>query len=157
MATSGCVLCGAPTGLFKHGGAKRRCARHSTSGGFHRKKRTTEQHRKFNRRYIEKHPEKVRAIWAAAGRTSKPKRAALILAASDGTLTTEAVVALFAAAADCPYCSMMMRSRDKSLDHKIPLSRGGLHGISNVTICCKRCNTSKGVKLLSEWRPDLAA
>ncbi len=40
-----------------------------------------------------------------------------------------------------------MRSKDKSLDHVIPLVALGAHSISNVVICCKSCNARKGARL----------
>jgi hypothetical protein len=39
-----------------------------------------------------------------------------------------------------------------SLDHMIPLSRGGSHGIGNLTPMCRGCNSSKGAKTIAEWR-----
>ena len=69
----------------------------------------------------------------------------------DGTLTSDAIKQLFDAAKDCPHCCREMTTSTKSLDHVIPLSRGGWHSISNVEVCCLSCNASKSSKLLSEW------
>lgn len=38
------------------------------------------------------------------------------------------------------------------MDHVIPLSRGGRHAIANVLPACRKCNLSKGSKLLMEWK-----
>jgi len=38
----------------------------------------------------------------------------------------------------------------KHLDHVIPLSRGGLHALSNLRPACQSCNLRKGNKLLKE-------
>lgn len=81
----------------------------------------------------------------------KERRAQRIAATCDGTLTGEVIVALFAAAKDCHYCGHLMRSVDKSLDHKTPLSAGGAHSITNVVVCCKTCNTFKGKQTIDEW------
>lgn len=45
-----------------------------------------------------------------------------------------------------------------TIDHVIPLSRGGAHRWSNVCLACWRCNLSKGNRLLAEWvrRPKAA-
>lgn len=49
----------------------------------------------------------------------------------------------------CAYCGA---SEDITLDHVIPLKRGGTHGIGNIVAACRTCNSSKGAKLLVEWR-----
>ena len=79
----------------------------------------------------------------------KVKRAGLIESNSDGTLTGEIIVALYAAARICPYCHRSMPSSQKSLDHVVALTRGGAHSIENVVVVCKTCNTRKGRKDLT--------
>jgi 5-methylcytosine-specific restriction endonuclease McrA len=69
----------------------------------------------------------------------------------DGSLTQAVVRALFSAATKCPYCWQPMRSKDKSLDHKQPLSRGGWHSVTNVIVCCLRCNSRKHGRPWTEW------
>lgn len=49
----------------------------------------------------------------------------------------------------CAYCG----SAAESVDHVIPLSRGGAEAEENLVPACQHCNKSKGAKLLSEWRP----
>jgi 5-methylcytosine-specific restriction endonuclease McrA len=49
----------------------------------------------------------------------------------------------------CAYCK---NEFDKlTIDHVVPLSRGGLHEYDNIVPSCGPCNRSKGKKLLSEW------
>lgn len=48
----------------------------------------------------------------------------------------------------CTYCAQLKKLE---LDHVVPLSRGGAHDIENAVGACKRCNCSKGARLLSEW------
>jgi hypothetical protein len=81
----------------------------------------------------------------------KKNRAMHIDARNDGTLTPESLRSLFAEAKNCPYCKAPMRSQDKSLDHIVPLTRGGWHSLTNACVCCKTCNTSKGNRTLDEW------
>lgn len=47
---------------------------------------------------------------------------------------------------ECQYCG----SRADSIDHVHPKSRGGLHSWDNVVAACRRCNTAKRDRLLSE-------
>ena len=58
----------------------------------------------------------------------------------------------------CGYCGVTMRfgvegyADDKaSIDHIIPLSKGGDHTFDNTLLCCLLCNTRKGNLSLSEW------
>ena len=42
-------------------------------------------------------------------------------------------------------------SKEATLDHVLPLSRGGLSTFDNMKLCCKNCNNLKGDLLLSEF------
>lgn len=48
----------------------------------------------------------------------------------------------------CAYCA---ERSDLTMDHVVPLSRGGRHAIGNILPACDRCNKSKGGLLLVEW------
>src|SRR5437868_9620515 len=52
----------------------------------------------------------------------------------------------------CWYCNCVLSERTWSLDHVIPLSRGGTDHQGNLVAACKRCNSSKGNKTIPEWR-----
>jgi 5-methylcytosine-specific restriction endonuclease McrA len=49
------------------------------------------------------------------------------------------------------------RPTDRTIDHVIPVSRGGQHVPDNLVAACKRCNCSKGTKLIGEWTWEMAA
>jgi 5-methylcytosine-specific restriction endonuclease McrA len=49
----------------------------------------------------------------------------------------------------CAYCN---ERAPLTMDHVIPLSRGGRHAIGNLQPVCEQCNKRKGAMLLSEWR-----
>jgi 5-methylcytosine-specific restriction endonuclease McrA len=87
---------------------------------------------------------------------TKAKRRKQIDETNDGTLTGDVIVRLFANAKHCHYCGRRMRSVEKSLDHVIPLDRGGAHSIHNVVVACKPCNFSKHTLTVEEWRARAA-
>ena len=49
----------------------------------------------------------------------------------------------------CFKCGSM---ESQSLDHIIPISRGGNHSVGNIMTLCFTCNASKNARLLVEWR-----
>jgi 5-methylcytosine-specific restriction endonuclease McrA len=52
----------------------------------------------------------------------------------------------------CVYCNL---NKATTIDHVIPLSRGGTTELSNLLPACVSCNSSKRDKLLHEWKPEL--
>jgi len=50
----------------------------------------------------------------------------------------------------CQYCWKKFSSSELSLDHVVPISRGGKSTWENVVCACLPCNVRKGNKLLSE-------
>ena len=53
----------------------------------------------------------------------------------------------------CFYCKEKF---DKlTIDHFIPLSKGGSNFIDNIVPACSRCNNLKGSKLPEVWQPNL--
>lgn len=63
---------------------------------------------------------------------------------------------LLAQGGRCRYCKAML-GRDKELDHRIPISRGGAHALENVCWACRDCNRRKGVRPESEFLSELEA
>jgi 5-methylcytosine-specific restriction endonuclease McrA len=51
---------------------------------------------------------------------------------------------LSAAKGCCFYCK---RKRPLTMDHVVPLSRGGAHAAYNIVAACHSCNASKGARL----------
>jgi hypothetical protein len=50
----------------------------------------------------------------------------------------------------CAYCEDT--DGPFQIDHIVPVTRGGSNEIGNLCVACKPCNSSKGDRLLSEWR-----
>lgn len=49
----------------------------------------------------------------------------------------------------CAYCEVVA---PLTVEHVVPLARGGRHAIGNVVMACGSCNSSKRDSLLVEWR-----
>lgn len=51
----------------------------------------------------------------------------------------------------CHYCGNRFPLKELTMDHIVPISKGGKTTKGNVVVCCKTCNTEKKSKLLMEW------
>jgi len=49
----------------------------------------------------------------------------------------------------CYWCKRRFKDSELTIDHVIPLSKGGVHDISNTVAACKPCNLSKQDKIWS--------
>ncbi len=116
----------------------------------------------------------ARAAHARRKRTSRARyteieqerRAKKLQLAVDPGISVEALASRDGAS--CAYCGQGMTFEraergayapsKATIDHVIPISRGGAHIWSNVCLSCWRCNLSKGNRLLTEWvsRPRAA-
>jgi len=55
----------------------------------------------------------------------------------------------------CYYCGTKLNMRDTGehhVDHKLPVSRGGMGDIDNLALTCKQCNKEKSNKTEEEYR-----
>ena len=50
----------------------------------------------------------------------------------------------------CYYCGKEITGL-KTIDHKIPVSRGGNNKENNLVLCCKHCNSQKNDKSEEEY------
>jgi 5-methylcytosine-specific restriction endonuclease McrA len=50
----------------------------------------------------------------------------------------------------CYLCGVVCTRKNVTLDHIVPLSRGGNHTADNLRVACRSCNSSKGPKFLTE-------
>ncbi len=51
----------------------------------------------------------------------------------------------------CYYCNNRFPPKELTMDHLVPIARGGRSVKSNVEPCCKECNTKKRQLLPLEW------
>ena len=59
------------------------------------------------------------------------------------------------AAGVCSYCGKKVNPRDLTMDHIVPIIRGGKSTKGNVVPVCKECNDKKKYLLPMEWEEYL--
>jgi 5-methylcytosine-specific restriction endonuclease McrA len=117
-----------------------------------------EQEKKRQARSCKTHSEKRAEAQARYGRShpmvsrlKDAKRRSLKYAntpISEMLTSTEWLAILAEYDGHCAYCD---KEAKLTLDHVIPLSKGGTHSKENVVPACAHCNSSKGNKTLEEW------
>lgn len=55
----------------------------------------------------------------------------------------------------CYYCGGSFKPSELTMDHKIPISRGGMSEKINIVPACKECNNRKKYMLPVEWEEYL--
>jgi 5-methylcytosine-specific restriction enzyme A len=55
----------------------------------------------------------------------------------------------------CHYCGSPTLPQELTMDHIVPISRGGKSSRANVVPCCKTCNHTKKQLLPMEWEQYL--
>jgi 5-methylcytosine-specific restriction protein A len=55
----------------------------------------------------------------------------------------------------CYYCGRSVAPRDLTMDHIVPLTRGGKSTKGNLVPACKECNSKKKYLLPIEWEEYL--
>jgi 5-methylcytosine-specific restriction endonuclease McrA len=96
---------------------------------------------KANRTYSKAHPDKM---------ADKQHRRRAILAAAPQVERVDRKVIIKRDKQTCYMCRRKLTLRDVTLDHVIPLSRGGSHIASNLRVACGHCNFAKHNRLLAE-------
>lgn len=56
---------------------------------------------------------------------------------------------------ECHYCHQRVPPKELTLDHVVPIIRGGRSTKGNVAPCCKDCNSRKRYLIPSEWQEYL--
>lgn len=89
--------------------------------------------------------------------SDRPERMELMRSTDDGTATVAVLSKMLRETSHCQHCGVKMvqdypvTPYNKTIDHSIPLSRGGKHSLSNISIMCFGCNSAKGQRTLDEF------
>ncbi len=51
----------------------------------------------------------------------------------------------------CTYCQERFKPSELTMDHRVPMIRGGRSTKQNLVPCCKECNNKKKHRLAFEW------
>lgn len=127
--------------------------------------------RENSRRYRERHREEVLAFqkayraanparcreWEKKWRRKNPdnikdrchRRRARLAAVTKADCTAR--ISILKQERFCHWCCEFMPPSTATIDHVIPLARGGNHEPDNLVAACGSCNYSRGDKLISEW------
>jgi 5-methylcytosine-specific restriction endonuclease McrA len=97
-----------------------------------------EKARETRRKWREANPDKVRANWYISYQRYRARKAQ---AAINDLSRAQWQEILAAYDHRCVYCGRKMQRL--TMDHIIPLSKGGDHTASNVVPACRACNTKK--------------
>jgi 5-methylcytosine-specific restriction endonuclease McrA len=57
----------------------------------------------------------------------------------------------------CYYCGRKFKANELTMDHLVPIARGGRSVAGNVVPACKDCNSKKKYLLPMEWEEYLAS
>ena len=100
--------------------------------------------------------EKNKEAYLNSHKIKQSERNALKKASDDGTVTTAFMDYLYSNET-CYYCGNFTERKDRTVDHKLSLSQGGLHSVSNLVMACRSCNCSKRHKTPEEFFEYLGA
>jgi 5-methylcytosine-specific restriction endonuclease McrA len=109
-----------------------------------------------NARLYQRDGERIRVRNRSYQKANKPRFAALAAArraralrAEGGHTADDRLEVLRSNGGLCAYCN---ENEATTVDHIIPLKRGGSNSKKNLWPACQPCNSSKHVKLVEEWR-----
>lgn len=89
--------------------------------------------------------------------SDRPDRMEQMRETDDGSITVKVLSNMLRNAHHCEHCGVRMTQdypvtpSNKTIDHDVPLSRGGKHIMSNISIMCLGCNSAKQTRTLDEF------
>lgn len=98
------------------------------------------------RQYNARHPVEAKA-WQQNYRARKR---------AGGSITGDDMRRVLTESASCFYCEALYTAdRRPTVDHVVPLSKGGTNAADNLVSCCRSCNSKKRARTLEEWEPAI--
>jgi hypothetical protein len=124
-------------------------------------KQYNSKNREHRKEYLSKNPERIKAWRKQYAATHKVQiliktNRERARKKSNTVIQDETLIAAFyknvrkARRIKCHWCKQYVKKSDRSIDHIIPLAKGGLHQAVNLCCACKRCNFSKQARLPQE-------
>jgi len=116
---------------------------------YHRNPAWKERRRQYTREYRKRHRDR----WLFLHRCNMLKRRARKRSVDTGEVTNAFLETLY----DQPICHYCHKETDRSLrsvDHVVPISKGGIHHPSNLVMACQSCNSAKRDKSLERFLSD---
>lgn len=56
---------------------------------------------------------------------------------------------------ECHYCHDPLTDDNRTLDHVLPKSQGGMNHVDNLVLACASCNLSKSNRTPEQWRDGI--
>ena len=110
----------------------------------------TEQHQRNKRKWIAANPERHAENARRSARNGDIRRKTLIRNGDMRLVTERDWQRLCARHGNC--CFYCGEAKPLTMDHIIPIARGGRHSIGNLIPACRNCNAQKRTRLIVEWR-----
>jgi hypothetical protein len=102
-------------------------------------KRISKEERRAN---TQKYRDNNKEWWRSLHRINQFNRRNKIKLVSDGTITQDFIKQVYSNE-NCYYCKDFTPEKFRTLEHKQPLNKGGLHSSINIVMCCFKCNSTK--------------
>lgn len=99
---------------------------------------TKEVSREYTRQYRIRHKQR----WRAMHRLNMLNRLNNIKAQQDGSVTDNFLNFVYNQEFCC-WCKSFTEESKRTLEHIIELTKGGMHSIKNITMCCNSCNSKR--------------
>ena len=115
--------------------------------------RSTENSRKNGWIYVSKpyNPKYYSSDSSRKKKRSRDLNRRALQRSADGKITKDVInEVLTRYSGKCAYCGMELNG-SYTIDHKIPLSRGGCNKIENLALACRKCNCKKNDKTDYEY------